>query len=133
MSPRRLGPPAWCAALGAALAAGGCTFTSITTGDPLTPAAARRIAAGDSKAAVLAELGAPDSMGRLPGGSWFEYAFSVEDGDQLDLSLLQASASWATTDTRTDRLFVRFDRTGRVTEIGPPSGLGTALGEPALK
>lgn len=109
--------------------AGGCTYTSITTGEPLTPTDALQISQGDSKAWVLHTLGAPDNMGRLAGGSWFEYAFSVEDSDQLDLSLLQASASWATTDTRTDRLFVRFDRSGNVTEIGPPRGLGTNLVE----
>ena len=66
---------------------------------------------------VLAELGR-GGMGVV---------FRVRDTDQLDLSLLQASGSWATTDIRTDRLLVRFDRTGRVLDIGPPLGLGLSL------
>ncbi len=104
--------------------AGGCTYIVIEQGDPLHPADARRIERGDAKARVLTELGAPSAMGIFPGGSWFEYAFRTQDTDQIDLSLLQASGSWATTDIRTDRLLVRFDRTGRVLDIGPPLGLG---------
>jgi outer membrane protein assembly factor BamE (lipoprotein component of BamABCDE complex) len=104
--------------------AGGCTYIVIAQGDPLRPADALRIERGDTKARVLTELGAPTTMGIFPGGSWFEYAFRVQDTDQIDLSLLQASGSWATTDIRTDRLLVQFDRTGRVLDIGPPLGLG---------
>lgn len=110
---------------GALCGAGGCTYIVIEQGTPLRPADALQIARGDAKAEVLAALGAPSSMGVFAGGSWFEYTFRVTDTDQLDVSFLQASGSWASTEVRQDRLLVRFDRTGRVTDIGVPLGLGT--------
>ncbi|MHC5019144.1 MAG: outer membrane protein assembly factor BamE domain-containing protein [Planctomycetota bacterium] len=114
--------------LAAALALGlgsGCTYIVIEQGTPLRPSDARRITHGDAKAEVLETLGAPSAMGHFPGGSWFEYSFRVTDTDQLDVSFLQASGSWASTEVRSDRLLVRFDRTGRVLDIGVPSGIGT--------
>jgi outer membrane protein assembly factor BamE (lipoprotein component of BamABCDE complex) len=102
----------------------GCTYIVIEQGTPLRPSDARLIARGDAKVEVLETLGAPSAMGIFPGGSWFEYSFRVSDTDQVDISFLQASGSWASTEVRSDRLLVRFDRTGRVLDIGVPSGLG---------
>ena len=115
------------ALLAAGLVAAGCTLVRIEQGEPVSAADARAVKAGDSKATVLATLGAPESMSPIPGGSLFEYSFRVSDSEALDISAVQASASLSSTDVRTDRLVVRFDRDGRVREVGFPVGLASAV------
>jgi hypothetical protein len=63
----------------------------------------------------------------IPGGSVFEYSFRVTDSEALDVSAVQAAASISSTEVRTDRLVVRFDREGRVREVGYPVGLRSAV------
>lgn len=115
------------ASLAAAVAAAGCTLVRIEQGEPVGAADARAVKAGDSKASVLATLGAPEAMFPILGGSIFEYSFRVTDTEALDISAIQASASISATETRTDRLVVRFDREGRVREVGYPVGLRSAV------
>ena len=116
---------AWlCAAM---LIGAGCTSVRIEQGRPLTFDQAKRVSPGDSKAYVLARLGAPNAMFPVPGGSFFEYRFRASGTDQLDLSVLQASLSVAIEENRTDRIYVRFDREGRVTEIGFPVGVASGI------
>lgn len=107
--------------------AAGCTLVRIEQGEPVAVADARAVQAGDSKASVLATLGAPDAMFPIPGGSIFEYSFRVTDSEALDIAAIQASASLSSTEVRTDRLVVRFDRDGRVREVGFPIGLPSAV------
>lgn len=121
----RLGRGAWWLAV--AVACGGCTLVRVEQGTPLTVRDARRIDVGDSKAQVLARLGAPTQMFPVPGGSFFVYSFATTDSRSLEVAAVQASASWDSVERLRDRLYVRFDRDGAVTEIGHPTGLRSAL------
>lgn len=107
----------------AAAVTSGCTLTRTRQGRPLDPLAASRVQAGDTKPQVLERLGPPDAMGLVRGGSHFVYFFRKQNTDELSVSAFQASASWSSSDKRLDRLIVRFDREGLVTEVSRPLGL----------
>lgn len=110
-----------CALLAAAL--GGCTFTRVTLGEAVDPAAAAALAPGVSKAEVIERLGPPDAVALERGGSAFEYLYTKTRGRNLDVSLFRASFEWDEARKKVDRLRVSFDAEGRVRAVAvvPPA------------
>lgn len=114
-APRR----AWllAAILAAAALAGGCSLRYEYGGAPFPVESFGRLKAGMSKAEVLGLLGPPDTLGLNLKGSVFVYRFHNEGDTGLEVSLYYASARVESSDRRTDRLLVFFDKSGRVADF----------------
>lgn len=103
----------------------GCTQTDIRRGVPLHVRDVEHITVGTSKIDVLKTLGPPTAMETVPGGSRFKYAFRTTKVDDVSLSFFQASFSWQAEDHRIQEVWLRFDRSGRVTEKSHPRPIRT--------
>ena len=110
---RRIGAAGAAATLVLALASG-CTLSWEAVGSPLPREAVAKLKTGMSKAEVLEILGPPDVAGLRVGGSVFVYRYRNAEDAGLDISAFQASVSFDTTDLRTDRIAVLFDKRGIV-------------------
>ncbi len=76
-----------------------------------------RLEQGMSKVAVLELLGPPDTVGLRLQGSVFIYRYHNESDKGLKLSLVRASFQYETSDRRTARLVVFFDKKGLITDF----------------
>lgn len=114
------GPRRWLAAalLLLLLAASGCTIRREFDGETLTRAQLEALAQATTKAEVLERVGPPMDVGLQLGGSVFVYRYRWEEADDLNLSFFRASFAYETTERRTSRLLVLFDKQGRKTGQG---------------
>jgi outer membrane protein assembly factor BamE (lipoprotein component of BamABCDE complex) len=95
-----------------------CTLSYVSEGTPLNRAQKDLLRPGMNKARVLALLGPPNDMGLRMKGSIFIYRYHDESEEAVKVSAYQASVSYKSSRSSTDRLVVLFDKKGRVTAVG---------------
>jgi outer membrane protein assembly factor BamE (lipoprotein component of BamABCDE complex) len=96
----------------------GCTISREYDGQQLGPEQLEALANVETKAEVLEQVGPPEDMGLLQDGSVFIYRFRREALENLNLQFFRATFDYESTDRRTDRLVVLFDKRGQVTGYG---------------
>lgn len=95
------------------LLSGGCTIRREWDVDTLDPERLLLLNDAATKAEVLERVGPPHSVGIQLGGSVFVYRARTESVENVNLSAFQASFDYQTTDRRTARLIVLFDKKGQ--------------------
>ena len=113
------------AAACACACATGCTIGRVRRGAPVPVRPDAVLSVGTStKADVLRELGAPDTVQRQWDGDLFAYRYHAEDLERLDIAWPYGVDvdvfSWYDIDERHDTLLVFFDREGVVRAMGLP-------------
>jgi hypothetical protein len=101
------------AALVAVLLVSGCTIRREYDVDILDLERLQLLESANDKAAVLEQVGPPHSVGIQLDGSVFVYRTRIAEVESLNLSAFRASFDYETTDRRTARLIVLFDKQGR--------------------
>ncbi len=96
----------------------GCTIRRELDGETLDRGQLERLVAARTKAEVLETVGPPMDVGLQLDGSAFVYRLRLEEADELSLSFFQATFDYSSTDRRTARLLVLFDKQGRKTGFG---------------
>lgn len=99
-------------------ATAGCTMVREFSGEVLDQERLDLLVAAKTKAEVLERFGPPNDVGMQQNGSVFIYRYRTETLDNLNLSFFNATFDYETTDTRTARLIVMFDKQGRKTGQG---------------
>jgi len=100
------------------LLAGGCTMRREYDVDTLDLQRFELLESAETKAEVLERVGPPHSVGLQLDGSVFVYRTNIEKSESLNLSAFRASFDYQTTDRRTARLIVLFDKQGRKVGTG---------------
>lgn len=96
----------------------GCTLRRIHSGSKFPENLETILTVGMTKGQVLEVLGPPDAMGLRLQGTIFIYRYSNQADEDLKLSAFQGSFNYGSSDLRTARLVVFFDKKGRVTAFG---------------
>jgi len=109
----------------ALLAGGGCTMRREYDVDTLDLERLEVLQDAGTKAEVLERVGPPHSVGLQLEGSVFVYRTNIEKSESLNLSAFRASFDYQTTDRRTARLIVLFDKQGRKVGQGFDSAAGS--------
>ena len=100
------------------LLAVGCTIKREFNGETLSPERLETLVDARTKADVLEMFGPPQDIGLQLDGSVFIYRCRWEAQENLNLAFFRASFDYETTDRRTDRLVVFFDKQGNKTGQG---------------
>lgn len=104
----------------------GCTMNREFDGETLTAAQLQRLTLAKTKAEVLETVGPPADIGLQLDGSVFIYRYRSEEVDNLNLSAFRLTFDYETSDRRTARLTVFFDKKGNVKGFGLDDALRPA-------
>jgi outer membrane protein assembly factor BamE (lipoprotein component of BamABCDE complex) len=97
------------------LTGAGCTIRQEFAGSIMPEEEMPQLRIGMAKEEVLSLLGPPDTVGLRLKGTLFIYRYHNEADTGVSLSFFQASMEFESSDRRTARLLVFFDKKGRVT------------------
>ena len=97
------------------LVAGACTIRQEFSGSPAPEDRVSKLQPALTKGYVLDLLGPPDTVAKRLKGSLFIYRYHNEGDTGFRVSVFRAALEFDTSDSRTDRLLVFFDKKGRVT------------------